>query len=70
MSESKCLIVRAGGRQLDELRSEASRIAKVRKIDWWVDRSDKGTCVCFEDSEAKQEFASLCTNYGVQHVDA
>ena len=69
MSEENCLIVRAAGRQLDELRSEASRIAKRKKIDWWADRSDKGTCFCFEDPDAKQAFVSFCTNLGVQHID-
>jgi hypothetical protein len=46
-----------------------SLIAKGKKIDWWVDRSDKGTCFCFEDSEAKQAFVSFCVNLGVQHID-
>jgi hypothetical protein len=69
MAETNCVIVRTVGRQLDELRSQASRIAKGRKIDWWVDRSDKGTCFCFEDPDAKQDFASFCTNLGVPHID-
>jgi hypothetical protein len=54
---------------LDELRSEASRIAKRKKIDWWVDHSEKGPCFCFEDIDAKHAFVSLCTNLGVQHID-
>jgi hypothetical protein len=69
MPEENCLIVRAAGRQLDVLRSEASRIAKGKKIDWWVDRSDKGTCFCFENPDAKKAFVSCCTNLGVQHID-
>jgi hypothetical protein len=69
MAETNCVIVRTAGRQLDELRSQASRIAKGKKIDWWVDRSDNGTCFCFEDPDAKQDFVSFCTNLGVQHID-
>jgi hypothetical protein len=64
-----CLIVRAFGRQLDLLRSEASRIAKGGKIDWWVDRTDTGVCFCFENLEAKAAFASICQNFGVQHLE-
>jgi hypothetical protein len=69
MSKANCLIVRAFGRQLDNLRSEASRIAKGSKVDWWVERTDKGACFCFEDLEAKTAFVSICQNFGVQHLD-
>jgi hypothetical protein len=67
MNKSDCLIVRAAGRQLDELRSEASRIAKGKKVDWWVERTDKGACFCFESGEVKRRFMSFCENLGVQH---
>ena len=69
MAKDNCLIVRAFGRQLDLLRGEASRIAKGSKVDWWVDRTDNGTSFCFEDAKAKAVFASVCTNFGVQHHD-
>ena len=69
MARENCIIVRASGRELDELRSEAYRIAKSKKIDWWVDRSEKGTCFCFEDGEAKQAFVSVCVSRGIQHID-
>ena len=67
MDKADCLIVRAAGRLLDELRSEASRIAKGSKIDWWVERTDKGVCFCFESDEVKRRFSSYCKNLGVQH---
>jgi hypothetical protein len=69
VARANCLIVRAFGRQLDLLRSEASRIAKGGKIDWWVDRTDTGVCFCFENGEAKAAFASICQNLGVQHLE-
>ena len=64
-----CLIVRAFGGVLDQLRSEASRIAKGGHADWWVERTDKGICFCFENAEAKNAFVSICENLGVQHHD-
>ena len=67
MSEPNCVIVRAFGRDLDELRSQASRIAKGSHVDWWVERHDKGICFCFEDDIAKSKFVSICENFGVQH---
>lgn len=69
MAQDNCLIVRAFGRQLDLLRDEASRIAKGSRVDWWVNRTDKGACFCFEDTAAKAAFASICSNFGVQHHD-
>ena len=39
--------------QLDNLRSEASRLAKRSKVDWSVERTDKGRVLFFEDLEAK-----------------
>ena len=67
MAKDKCLIVRAAGRQLDELRSEASRIAKGAHVDWWVERAENGICFGFADAEARNSFARACENIGVQH---
>ena len=69
MDKADCLIVRAAGRQLDELRSEASRIAKGSNVDWSVERIDKGVCFCFESAEVKKRFSSYCEGLGVQHRD-
>jgi hypothetical protein len=65
MGKDHCLIVQAAGRQLDLLRGEASRIAKGRKVDWWIDRADVGTLFCFEDTAAKEAFASSCDSFGI-----
>ena len=69
MAKNDCVIVRAAGHRSDDLRSEASRIARTSKVDWWVERTDKGLRFCFEDSLAKQMFASFCENLGLAHQD-
>ncbi|MET4121026.1 hypothetical protein ABIB85_007457 [Bradyrhizobium sp. JR1.5] len=65
MTKPDCVIVRAYGRQLDQLRSEASRISKGRKIDWWVERADAGTQFCFEDTDTTKAFASICESLAI-----
>ena len=67
---TNCLIVKVYGRPLDELRGEASRISRAQKADWFVERDDKGMRFCFEDGEAKAQFASVCKNLGLIHSDA
>jgi hypothetical protein len=52
-----CVIVNASGRQLDQLREEASR------------RGDKGTRFCFEDAETKDVFASICENFAIRCIE-
>jgi hypothetical protein len=61
--------VSAYGRQLDLLRGEAARISRRHKVDWWVERGDKGTRFCFEDAEAKKAFAAICKNFAVQCIE-
>jgi hypothetical protein len=63
------VIVKAYGRQLDELRGEASRISRGRKVDWSVEAADRGVCFCFDDSESKASFASICKNLGLFFTD-
>ncbi|TFV41283.1 hypothetical protein [Bradyrhizobium niftali] len=70
MTKTNGLIVRASGRKLDQLRGDASRIAKGNKVDWWIEQADKGTRFCFEDAEAKKSFASICENFAVPCVEA
>ncbi|MCK1337944.1 hypothetical protein IVB38_18440 [Bradyrhizobium sp. 38] len=70
MAKEYCLIVQATGRKLDLLRGEASRIAKGSKVDWWIDRADVGTRFCFEDTAAKETFASTCDSFGIPCRDA
>ncbi|GLR91225.1 hypothetical protein [Bradyrhizobium iriomotense] len=64
------VIVRVYGRQLDQLRAEASRIARGSKIDWSIERADKGMRFCFEDAEAKKTFASICEHFAVPCLEA
>jgi hypothetical protein len=70
MSRTNCLIVRAHGRQSDQLRGEASRISRGNKMDWWVERGDKGARFCFENAEARKAFASICENFAIPYTEA
>jgi hypothetical protein len=65
-----CVIVRAYGRQLDQLRAEASRISRGSKLDWWIERGDAGTRFCFESDEAKKAFASICGHLAIPCIEA
>jgi hypothetical protein len=69
MSKTNYVIVRVYGRELDLLRNEASRIAGGNKIDWFIERDDKGTRFYFETNEAKKSFAAICANLGVRHME-
>ena len=66
-SRASCLIVRASGRRLDQLRGEASRISRGNKIDWWIERGEEGARFCFEDAKTKKAFASICENFAVPY---
>jgi len=70
MTSRNCLIVRAHGKQLDQLRGEAFRIARRQKVDWWVEHGDNGTRICFEEAEAKKAFASICENLAIPCMEA
>jgi hypothetical protein len=70
MATMNCIIVRADGLLLDQLRLEASWITGGKKIDWWLDRTEKGACFYFEDVDAKRSFVSICKHFGVSHRDA
>lgn len=65
-----CVIVRAYGRLLDQLRAEASRVSRGHKADWWIEHGDKGVRFCFEDAEAKKAFASICENLAISYTEA
>ncbi|MGY8662360.1 hypothetical protein Q3C01_08320 [Bradyrhizobium sp. UFLA05-109] len=65
-----CVIVRAYGRVLDQLREEASRVSRGYKADWSIERGDKGVRFCFENAEAKKAFASICENLAISYTEA
>jgi hypothetical protein len=64
------VVVRAFGRQLDNLRGEASRISRGREVDWSVEAADQGVRFCFGDLESKASFVSFCRNLGLPFADA
>ncbi|MGY4285045.1 hypothetical protein ACVWXO_005368 [Bradyrhizobium sp. LM2.7] len=68
--ENRVIVVHASGRLLDQLRGEASRVSRANKVDWWMERGDKGTHFCFEDAETKMAFASICENLAISYMEA
>jgi hypothetical protein len=64
------VVVKAYGRQLDELRGEASRISRDRKVDWSIEAVEKGARFGFDDTESKASFISFCRNLGLSYADA
>lgn len=65
-----CVIVRAYGRLLDQLREEASRVSRGHKADWSIERTDQGARFCFEDAKSKKAFASICENLTISYTEA
>jgi hypothetical protein len=42
---------------------------EVEKIDWSVEAVDRGVRFCFDDSESKASFVSVCKHLGVFFTD-
>jgi len=64
------LIIKAYGLQLDELRSEASRITRDHGFKWSAEAPDKGFRFSFTSSALKDVFAAFCSDLGVSCTDA
>jgi len=64
------LIVKAYGMQLDELRSEASRITRDHGFKWSAETPDSGFRFSFTDSASKNDFAAFCSDLGVSFTVA
>jgi hypothetical protein len=65
MQNGNCLVVRAAGRQLDLLRREATKLAKVNKGDWWIERAEVGSRFWFQEAKATEDFARACKDFGI-----
>jgi hypothetical protein len=52
------IVVRGRPRVIDRLRAEASRVARAKEVDWWVEKEDVGSRFCFGSEEALSEFTS------------
>lgn len=62
-----CVIVRAYGRLLDQLREEAYFVSRGHRADWWIERGDHGARFGFESAEAKKAFASICETLAIPY---
>ena len=65
MLNESSLIVHAIGRRLDVLREEATRLAKVNKGGWWIERAEVGSRFWFEKEKAVEDFARFCEGSGI-----
>jgi hypothetical protein len=62
------IIVKAYGRQLDELRSAAYRLAGGN-FDWLLEAPDEAARFSFDDAKSKDAFVSYCKELGLPWRD-
>lgn len=60
-----CVIVRARGKELDQLRGVAYRVSRDAKTDWVAEPRDSGTAFWFENGDARTRFCAFCVNESV-----
>ena len=55
-----CVVARATGRALDDLRGEASRLARSYSTNWCAEPRSLGTAFCFENQNVSILFVAYC----------
>jgi hypothetical protein len=60
-----CVLVRVVGREMDDLRQAASRIARDCNSEWYSEPRAKGTAVCFETAHARTMFRAYCAKHDI-----
>ena len=65
---SYCVVIEIRGKELDQLRGEAYRVARDAKTDWNVEPRDTGTAFCFENADVRDRFCSICEKENVAYV--
>jgi len=61
------VVIEIRGKELDQLRGEAYRVARDAKTDWYEPR-DTGTAFCFENADVRDRFCSICEKENVAYV--
>jgi hypothetical protein len=59
------VLVRAVGRELDNLRGEASRIARQYQTEWCAEPRPSGTAFCFDNEKVRAIFLAYCAKYDI-----
>jgi hypothetical protein len=65
---SYCVVIEKRGKELDQLRGEAYRVAHDAKTDWYVEPRDTATAFCFENADARDRFCSICEKENVAYA--
>jgi hypothetical protein len=61
------VVIEIRGKELDQLRGEAYRVARDAKTDWYEPR-DTGTAFCFENADVRDRFCSICEKENVSYA--
>ena len=62
-----CVVVRAHGKELDDLRGIAYRVAREASTDWYAEPRDRGTAFCFESANVRTRFCAFCAREKIAH---
>jgi hypothetical protein len=65
---SYCVVIEIRGKELDQLRGEAYRVARDAKTDWYVEPRDTGTAFCFENADVRDRFCSIFEKENVAYA--
>jgi hypothetical protein len=59
------VLVRIVGRELDEVRIAASRIAGQYETEWCAESRTSGTAFCFDNANTRTIFSAYCAKHGI-----
>jgi hypothetical protein len=63
-----CVVVHTVGKELDNLRGEAYRVARDESTDWYAEPRDLGTAFCFENANVRTRFCTICARENVDYT--
>ena len=63
-----CVVVHTVGKELDNLRGDAYRVARDASTDWYAEPRDLGTAFCFENANVRTRFCTICARENVDYT--
>jgi hypothetical protein len=63
-----CVVVQATGKELDQLRGEANRVAIDGRTDWYAEPRKFGTAFCFEEAAVRSRFCAICAKESIDYT--